>query len=110
MKEKIFINDVGPRDGLQNQAKILSSAERLQLINALIAAKIPAVEIGSFVSPKAVPAMAGTDEIAAGLPAVDTSFSALVANRKGYDLAQAAGVKVVNLPIAASKTTTYETP
>lgn len=40
MKEKIFINDVGPRDGLQNQTKILTPAERLQLIRALVAAKI----------------------------------------------------------------------
>jgi hydroxymethylglutaryl-CoA lyase len=104
MAEKVFINDVGPRDGLQNQEKILTPIERLQLINALVAAKIPSIEIGSFVSPKAVPAMAGTDEIAAALPEAVSSFSALVANRKGYDLAKAAGVKVVNIPIAASNT------
>ena len=104
MAEKVFINDVGPRDGLQNQAKILTPIERLQLINALVAAKIPAIEIGSFVSVKAVPAMAATDEIAAALPETESKFSALVANRKGYDLAKAAGVKVVNIPIAASNT------
>ena len=104
MAEKIFINDVGPRDGLQNQEKILTPIERLQLINALVAAKIPSIEIGSFVSPKAVPAMVGTDEIAAALPDTASNFSALVANRKGYDLAKAAGVKVVNIPIAASNT------
>ena len=104
MAEKIFINDVGPRDGLQNQEKILTPIERLQLINALVAAKIPSIEIGSFVSPKAVPAMAGTDQIAAALPEAASNFSALVANRKGYDLAKAAGVTVVNLPIAASNT------
>jgi hydroxymethylglutaryl-CoA lyase len=104
MAEKVFINDVGPRDGLQNQGKILTPIERLQLINALVAAKIPSIEIGSFVSPKAVPAMVGTDEIAAALPDTASNFSALVANRKGYDLAKAAGVKVVNLPIAASNT------
>lgn len=104
MAEKVFINDVSPRDGLQNQEKILTPIERLQLINALVAAKIPAIEIGSFVSVKAVPAMAGTDEIAAALPETEAKFSALVANRKGYDLASAAGVKVVNLPIAASNT------
>ena len=104
MTEKVFINDVGPRDGLQNQAKILTPAERLQLINALVDAKLPAVEIGSFVNPKAVPAMAGTDEIAGKLPAADVAFSALVANFKGYELARDAGVKIVNLPIAASNT------
>jgi len=104
MREKVFINDVGPRDGLQNQAKILTPAERLQLINALVAARLPAIEIGSFVSPKAVPAMAGTDEVAAALPAAASAFSALVANLKGYEQARAAGIKVVNLPIAASNT------
>lgn len=104
MTEKVFINDVSPRDGLQNQDKILTPIERLQLINALVAAKIPSIEIGSFVSPKAVPAMAGTDKIVAALPENTSNFSALVADRKGYDLAKAAGVKVVNLPIAASNT------
>jgi hydroxymethylglutaryl-CoA lyase len=104
MAEKVFINDVGPRDGLQNQAKTLTPAERLQLINALVAANIPAVEVGSFVSPRAVPAMAGTDEIAALLPQGDTLFSALVANQRGYEQAQAAGIRTVNIPIAASNT------
>ncbi|MGK0498912.1 MAG: hydroxymethylglutaryl-CoA lyase [Oceanicoccus sp.] len=104
MAEKIFINDVGPRDGLQNQAKVLTSSQRLQLINALVDANLPAVEIGSFVNPKAVPAMAGTDDIAAALPQSNTYFSALVANHRGYELAKAAGVKAVNLPIAASNT------
>jgi len=104
MSEKIRITDVGPRDGLQNQAKVLTPAERLTLINALVDANLPAVEIGSFVNPKAVPAMAGTDEIAAGVTAGDTYFSALIANLKGYDLAKAAGVKALNLPIAASNT------
>ncbi len=104
MTEKVFINDVGPRDGLQNQAKILTPEERLQLIAALAEARLPAIEIGSFVNPKAVPAMAGTDQIAAALPASDIAYSALVANFKGYELARDAGVKIVNLPIAASNT------
>lgn len=104
MAETVRITDVGPRDGLQNQAKVLTPAERLQLINALVDANLPAVEIGSFVNPKAVPAMAGTDEIAAGITGGDTYFSALIANLKGYDLAKAAGVKALNLPIAASNT------
>lgn len=104
MVERVFINDVGPRDGLQNQSKILSAEERLQMIAALVEADIPGVEIGSFVSPKAVPAMAGTDKIAAGLPQADTYFSAFVPNRRGYDLASAAGIKAVNLAIAATNT------
>lgn len=104
MAEKIIITDVGPRDGLQNQAKILTPAERAQLIKALVAAKLPAIEIGSFVSPKAVPAMAGTDEVAAAVLGGNTYFSALIANQKGYEAAKAAGVRALNLPIAASNT------
>ena len=57
------INEVGPRDGLQSQSRILSVDERLQLIASLEAAGIRRIEVGSFVSPKAVPAMAGTDRL-----------------------------------------------
>lgn len=104
MAEKVVINDVGPRDGLQNQSKILLPAQRLQLINKLLAAGLRHIEVGAFVSPKAVPAMAGTDEVAAGLPQGDYAFSALIPNRKGYELAIAAGIKSVGLVIAASNT------
>ncbi len=102
--ERIIINDVGPRDGLQNQDKILTPAERLRLINALADAGLESIEVGAFVSPKAVPAMAGTDEIVRGLKASGVNYSALIPNRKGYDLAVAVGVKTVGLVIAASNT------
>ncbi len=104
MAEKIIINDVGPRDGLQNQEKILTPEQRLRLINKLIDAGVRDIEVGAFVSPKAVPAMAGTDVVAAGLPSGDYGFSALIPNRKGYDLARAAGITTMGLVIAASNT------
>jgi hydroxymethylglutaryl-CoA lyase len=104
MAEKVTINDVGPRDGLQNQAKILSPEQRLQLISALVDAGLPAIEVGSFVSPKAVPAMAGASDVAAKLPAADVYYSALIPNRKGYDLATAAGIKAVEIVVAATQT------
>ena len=59
----VFINEVGPRDGLQNQKTILDTQERLNLINQLIDANIPGIEAASFVNPKAVPAMQGAHEI-----------------------------------------------
>ena len=93
MTDTIIINDVGPRDGLQNQSKILTPNQRLQLIQALLDAGMSAIEVGSFVSPKAVPAMAGAAEVVAGLPVGAANYSALIPNRKGYDLATAAGVK-----------------
>ena len=52
MSETVVITDVGPRDGLQNQPKILSVEERLELVHAIAAAGVPQIEVGSFVSPK----------------------------------------------------------
>ena len=92
----IIVNDVGPRDGLQNQRKILSPQERIQLVKALIAAGMKHVEVGAFVSPKAVPAMAGADQVLAGLPATDHGvFTVLIPNFRGYELARDAGAKSV---------------
>ena len=104
MAEHVIVNDVAPRDGLQNQATILSPAQRLQLIQALLDAGLRHIEIGAFVSPKAVPAMAGTEEIAAGLPAIDAEFSALIPNRRGYERAREAGIRTMGLVVAASNT------
>lgn len=104
MSETVTINDVGPRDGLQNQAKILSPQQRLSLIQALLDAGLRHIEVGAFVSPKAVPAMAGAEEIAAGLPDMQAEFSALIPNRKGYERARDAGIKTMGLVVAASNT------
>jgi hydroxymethylglutaryl-CoA lyase len=104
MTDTVIINDVGPRDGLQNQARTLSPAQRLQLIEALLAAGLPAIEVGSFVSPRAVPAMAGAAEVVAGLPQGLANYSALVPNRRGYDLATDAGVKTVEIVVASTQT------
>lgn len=104
MTETIVINEVGPRDGLQNQPRILDPEQRLALIRALVDAGLPALEAGSFVSPRAVPAMAGTDVVIEGLPAGDVYYSALVPNRKGYELARASGMRAIGSVIAASNT------
>lgn len=102
--ETVIVNDVGPRDGLQNQPRVLTPAQRLQLIQALLDAGLKHIEFGSFVSPKAVPAMAGTDELAKLLPAGAAEFTALIPNRKGYELARQAGVRSMLLVVAASNT------
>jgi hydroxymethylglutaryl-CoA lyase len=92
----ITINDVGPRDGLQNQQKILSPEQRVQLVQALLAAGMDHVEVGAFVSPKAVPAMAGAEQVLAGLPELDHGvFTVLIPNFRGYELARDAGAKSV---------------
>ena len=103
--EFVYINEVGPRDGLQNQKTILSSGIRLDLINHLIDAKIPGIEVASFVSPKAVPAMDGAREIIQGL--VDTKgceISVLVPNMKGFEMASEAGAKIITVVPSATET------
>lgn len=105
MKERIVITDVGPRDGLQNQPKILSIEQRVELIRAIAAAGVPQIEVGSFVSPRAVPAMAGTDKVFAALDAnvtYKTPSIALIPNLKGYELARDAGAKAVTMVLYAS--------
>jgi len=102
---EVLINEVGPRDGLQNQAKILSLPERRQLIDALVAAGLRAVEVGSFVSPAAVPAMAGTGELLESLGGSGAvEFSVLIPNAKGYELARAAGARSVAVVLSATET------
>lgn len=104
MRETVTINDVGPRDGLQNQQRILNPQQRLELVRALLAAGVKHIEVGSFVSPRAVPAMAGAAEMLAGLPRDgDSRFTVLIPNMKGYELAQAAGATSVNMVLYASE-------
>ena len=85
----VFINEVGPRDGLQNQETILAAYDRLKLINQLIEANLPGIEVASFVNPKAVPAMEGAHEIMQGLLNIEEcEISVLVPNLKGFELAK----------------------
>jgi hydroxymethylglutaryl-CoA lyase len=105
MTERVYINEVGPRDGLQNQATTLSVVQRLELIKALLDAGVRSIEAGSFVSERAVPAMAGAAEVFAALPAQDlVRYSALAPTLKYYEKARDAGVKVLEVFVAASET------
>jgi hydroxymethylglutaryl-CoA lyase len=85
MGEHVRMHEVGPRDGLQNEARVIPLAEKIALVDAVLAAGLRDVEIGSFVSPRWVPQMADTAEVMAG---VDVSrgarFSVLVPNIKGF--------------------------
>ena len=82
IQDRVIITDVGPRDGLQNQLKILTIEQRLSLIRSIAEAGVPQIEAGSFVSPKAVPAMAGTDQVFTALEA-DRSSQGKQAFRSG---------------------------
>ena len=103
MAEQVIIKEVAARDGLQAQPKHLTVEQRTALLGALAETGVPELEIGSFVSPKAVPQMAGTDEIAANLPPAQLAYSALVPNMKGYELAVMAGIRSHALALAATE-------
>lgn len=101
----VTVYEVGPRDGLQNVALPLAVGLKVDLVNALAAAGLPAVEAGAFVSPKSIPQMAGSDEVYAGIrPRPGTRFPALVPNEKGLDAALVAGVAEIAVFTAASET------
>jgi len=96
--------EVGPRDGLQNEAQPISVADKVQLVNALTDAGLGYIEVGSFVSPKWVPQMAGSAEVFAQIkhkPGV--VYGALAPNMRGFEDAVAAGVKEVAVFAAASE-------
>jgi hydroxymethylglutaryl-CoA lyase len=102
--ELVDIREVGPRDGLQAEAPV-SVDDRVQLIEALIDAGVRHIEACSFVSPKAVPSMAGAAEVMAQVPrAPEIRYAALVPNLKGAELALAAGIDELTVTISASET------
>ena len=96
--------EVGPRDGLQNEAQPISVADKVRLVDALSAAGLSYIEVGSFVSPKWVPQMACSAEVFAQIqrkPGV--TYGALAPNLRGFEDAVAAGVKEVAVFAAASE-------
>jgi hydroxymethylglutaryl-CoA lyase len=103
MARKIEIVEVGPRDGLQSEPEILSTATKLELIGRLVAAGLKRIEVASFVNPKRVPQMADAEAVLAGLPQVPgVQYVGLVLNRKGFDRALAAGCTEMGLVTAAT--------
>lgn len=105
MSERIEIVDVGPRDGLQSQPRILDTATKREFIVRLLDAGVRRLEVASFVNPKRVPQMADADELIASLPRrPDVAYIGLVLNRKGFDRALAAGLSEINCVVVASDT------
>ncbi len=105
MAERVRIVEVGPRDGLQNEAAPVSVASRVAFIEKLIAAGCSSIEAGSFVSPKWVPQMADTaDVLKAFAGRTGVNFPVLVPNEKGLDAALAAGAREIAIFGAASET------
>ncbi|MEQ1817799.1 MAG: hydroxymethylglutaryl-CoA lyase [Terricaulis sp.] len=102
-KEKLELVEVSPRDGLQNEPDIVSTENKLALIDHILAAGFRRLEAGSFVNPKKVPQMADGDAVFAGLPKrEDATFIALALNLRGVERAIAAGAKEINYVFCAS--------
>ena len=102
---RVRIVEVGPRDGLQNEPAIVPAAVKIEFIERLAAAGLPAVEATSFVSPRWIPQLADAAEVYAGLkrrPGV--SYPVLVPNLQGLERALAAGVEEIAVFTAASET------
>ena len=102
---RVRVVEVGPRDGLQNEAAALGVEDKVAFTQALIDAGLPVVEPGAFVSPRWVPQMAGSDEVLRRLRRPDgVRLPVLVPNRKGYEAARAAGARDIAIFTAASET------
>jgi hydroxymethylglutaryl-CoA lyase len=103
--KQLFITDVSPRDGLQNQAVHLSTQDKCWLVEALSDSGIPRIEATSFVSPTAVPQMAdAADLLAAVSGSAKDKLCVLVPNSKGFLRAYAAGAREICVVISATET------
>ncbi len=107
MTQQVRLVEVGPRDGLQNEKEVVSTATKIELIERLVRAGLRDIEAASFVSPKWVPQMADHAPIMAALPSAsrypDVNYPVLTPNMKGFEAAVAAGAKEVAVFAAASE-------
>ncbi len=104
MSDSVRIVEVGPRDGLQNEKTPVSVADRIAFIEALVGAGLHTIEVGAFVSPKAIPQMVDSDQVLRGVDHhPDSEFHVLVPNEKGYEAARAAGARVIAVFASASE-------
>ena len=110
MNDSVKIYEVGPRDGLQNEANPIKTKHKNCLVDSLVEAGLKHIELTSFVHPKAVPQMADADEVMATAVSQhpNTQFTGLVFNQKGYDRAVAAGCRSLAFGVAVSETFSQE--
>jgi hydroxymethylglutaryl-CoA lyase len=105
LPDRVSVYEVGPRDGLQNEAALVGTVLKLRLIEALVAAGLTRIEITSFVAPRWIPQLADADELARTLPRTPgVMYSALCPNDKGVQRALAAGVPEIAVFLSASET------
>lgn len=106
MPDYLKVYEVGPRDGLQNEATLVNTQQKGQLVDGLLAAGLRHIELTSFVHPTAVPQMADADQLMSQYrqkqPQID--FIGLVFNQRGYDRALAAGCRAIACGVGVSET------
>ena len=102
---RVTVVEVGPRDGLQNEKVLVSTADKIEFVNRLTEARLPVIEVSAFVSPKWVPQMADAAEVFAGIRRREgTRYTALVPNLAGLDRALTAGVTEIAVFAASTET------
>jgi hydroxymethylglutaryl-CoA lyase len=103
--QTVWLQEVGPRDGLQNEQMILKPDVRAKLIESLVDTGLSRIQIGSFVNPRRVPQMAGTDQLWHRLKKKqNVRYSVLVLNDKGLEIALAEGIPHIEIYVSASET------
>ncbi len=101
LPQSVKIVEVGPRDGLQNEKQSIDASVKIELVNKLTDAGITYIEAGSFVNPKWVPQMAGSEDVFTGIPRQEgITYAALTPNLKGYQ--RALDVKATEVAIFAA--------
>ncbi|WP_440465566.1 hydroxymethylglutaryl-CoA lyase [Pseudomonas sp. YH-1] len=104
LPQSVRLVEVGPRDGLQNEKQPIAVADKVRLVDDLTAAGLGYIEVGSFVSPKWVPQMAGSAEVFAGIQQkAGVTYAALAPNLRGFEAALESQVKEVAVFAAASE-------
>ena len=105
LPDSVSIYEVGPRDGLQNEASTVGTVRKLRLVEALMDAGLRRIEITSFVSPHWIPQLADADNLAALIkPRPDVRLSALCPNARGLSRATASGLSEIAVFLSASET------
>ena len=103
MTDRVRVYEVGPRDGLQNEAVVVPTSAKLRYIELLLAAGLREIEATSFVSPKAIPQLADADDLLPSLPTTpETRFPVLVPNMRGMARAEAVGAHAIAVFTAAT--------
>jgi hydroxymethylglutaryl-CoA lyase len=101
----ITVCEVGPRDGFQIESAFIPTEKKIEIINALFASGIRAMQVTSFVSPRAVPQLADAEAVLAGIDRPEGALiTALIPNLKGAERAAACGVDAVHTVVSASET------